>query len=168
MLTPVRRRLASLAVLLLVPALGACNYQTDQIYQPAVGVNDRDGTVDVLGAVVVSSTDGRGTFVASLVNGDLEEPDTLTTIAAADEGAAEIQLAAPIEIRPEGLVNLADSGAVSLVGEQVAPGAFIRLVLTFESGQETSVNVPVVDRAEEFADIEPATPRPPAAPSEAP
>ncbi len=169
MLTPVRRRLAALAVLLLVPALGACDYQTDQVYQPAVGVNDRDGTVDVLAAVVVSSTDGKGTFVASLVNSSLEESDTLTGMAPAEEGAAEVQLAAPIEIRPEGLVNLADSGAVSVVGESVAPGAFIRLVLTFESGQETELNVPVVDRAEEFSDIEPATPDLSATtPSEAP
>ncbi|MET0998849.1 MAG: hypothetical protein ABWX73_09065 [Marmoricola sp.] len=166
---PVRRRLAALAVVLLVPALGACNYQTDQVYQPAVGVNNRDGTVDVLAAVVVSSTDGKGTFVASLVNSDLEEADTLTGVAAADEDGPEVQLAAPIEILPEGLVNLADSGAVSVTGETVAPGAFIRLVLTFESGQETEVNVPVVDKAEEFDDIEPATPSPSAAtPSDAP
>ena len=76
MLTPVRRRLAALALVLLVPGLGACQYQTDQVYQPGVGVNNRDGTVDVLGAVVVSSTDGKGTFVASLVNQDLEETES--------------------------------------------------------------------------------------------
>jgi len=160
MLTPVRRRLSALVVVLLVPALGACNYQTDQVYQPAVGVNNRDGTVEVLAAVVVSSTDGQGTFVASLVNSDLEDPDTLTGVAAADPADAEVQLAAPIEIQPEGLVNLADSGAVSVAGAGIEPGSFTRLVLTFESGQETEVNVPVVDKAEEFDDIEPATPRP--------
>lgn len=164
MLTPLRRRLAALAVVLLVPSLGACEYQTNQVYQPAVGVNDRDGTVAVLGAVVVSSTDGRGTFVASLVNTDLETSDKLTGVAAADPGDAQVQLTAPIEIAPEGLVNLADSGAVSVVGEGIAPGRFARLVLTFESGQETEVNVPVVNKDDEFADIEPATPNPSAAP----
>ena len=157
MLTPVRR-LAALAMVLLIPALGACEYQTDQVYQPSVGTNERGGAVDVLGAVVVSSTDGTGTFVASLVNSDLEEPDTLTEVATADPADDQVQLSAPIEIAPEGLVNLADSGAVSVVGEGIAPGRFIRLVLTFESGQETEVNVPVVDRKEEFSDIEPATP----------
>jgi len=164
MLTPVRRRLAPLAVVLLLPALGACNYQTDQVYQPAVGVNNRDGVVDVLAAVVVSSTDGKGTFVASLVNSDLEQPDTLTGIAPAEGTDAQVQLSAPIEIAPEGIVNLADSGAVSVVGESIAPGGFVRLVLTFQSGQETEVNAPVVDNAEEFSDIQPATPSPSAAP----
>jgi len=70
MLTPVRRRLAALALVLLVPSLGACGfgYQTDKVYQPAVGVNNRSGAVAVLGAVVVSGSDGSGTFVTSLVN----------------------------------------------------------------------------------------------------
>ncbi len=98
MLTPVRRRLATLAVVLLVPGLSACTYQTDQVYQAGVGVNDRDGTVDVLGAVVVASDDGRGTFVTSLVNNDLEEPQTLTGVTTADSGDAQVQLTAPIEI----------------------------------------------------------------------
>jgi hypothetical protein len=164
MLTPVRRPVAVLAAVLLVPALAACKSQTGQVYQPSVGVNNREGTVDVLGAVVVSSTDGQGTFVVSLVNGDVEEPDTLTGVAAAEEGEAEVQLAAPIEIRPDSLVNLADAGAISVVGEGIEAGAFTRLVLTFESGQETEVDVPIVERAEEFSDIEPATPSPSAAP----
>ena len=78
MLTSARRRLAAVALVLLVPLLGACGfgYQTDQVYQPSVGVNDRDGTVDVLGAVVVSSADGQGTFVASLVNKDQSRSPT--------------------------------------------------------------------------------------------
>ena len=160
MLTPVRRRLAAVAMVLLIPALAACTYQTDQVYQPAVGVNNRDGSVDVLGAVVVSSTEGRGTFVASLVNSNREESDTLTGMTAGEGTDAQIQLSAPVELKPESLVNLADSGAVSIVGETVAPGKFIRLVLTFQSGQETEVNVPVVDKDEEFSDIEPATPSP--------
>ena len=84
MLTPVRRRLAVVAAVLLVPSLGACQYQTDKVYQPGVGVNNRDGTVDVLGAVVVSSTEGKGTFVASLANQDLEQTETLTGITGED------------------------------------------------------------------------------------
>ena len=155
MLTPVRRRLAAVAMVLLVPSLGACQYQTDQVYQPGVGVNNREGKVDVLGAVVVSSTDGQGTFVASLVNQDLEESDTLTGVTGDD---LEVQLAAPVEIGPETLVNLADTGAVSVTGESIEPGAFARLTLEFESGQETEVNVPVVPYEDEYSEIEPAEP----------
>ena len=155
MLTPVRRRLAVVAAVLLVPTLGACQYQTDKVYQPGVGVNDRDGTVDVLGAVVVSSTEGKGTFVASLANQDLEQTETLTGVTGED---VEVQLTAPVEIKPESLVNLDQSGAVSVSGESIEPGRFARLTLEFESGQETEVNVPVVPYEDEYAEIKPAEP----------
>ncbi len=161
MLTPVRRRLAALALVLLVPGLGACTQQTDQVYQPSVGVNNRDGTVDVLGAVVVSSTDGKGTFVASLVNSDLEKADQLGGVTG---DGVEVQLSGPIEIQAESLVNLADTGAASVTGEGVEPGRFVRLTLTFASGQETELNVPVVEDSEPFSDIEPARPSTSAAP----
>ena len=39
------------------------------------GVNNRAGTVDVLGAVVVSTTNGQGTFVSSLVNKGTKSPE---------------------------------------------------------------------------------------------
>lgn len=155
MLTPVRRRLAAVAMVVLVPGLGACDYQTDQVYQPGVGVNDRDGTIDVLGAVVVSSTDGQGTFVASLVNQDVEQADSLTGATGND---LEVQLSAPVEVEPDSLVNLADTGAISVSGESVEPGRFARITLEFESGQETEVNVPVVPYENEYAEIEPAKP----------
>jgi hypothetical protein len=161
MLTPVRRRLAALAVVLLVPGMGACTYQTSQVYQPGVGVNERDGTVDVLGAVVVGSTAGRGTFVASLVNNDLEESDRLVGVTGED---VEVQLSAPIEVEPESLVNLADSAAVGVTGESVEPGRFVALTLTFESGQTSELNVPVVSNEEEYADVEQARPNPSPAP----
>ena len=155
MLRPARRRLAALAMALMVPILGACQYQTDQVYQPSVGVNDRDGTVDVLGAVVVSSSDGQGTFVASLVNKDLEESNVLTDVTGED---LQVLLAAPVRIGPESLVNLADTGAVSVAGEGVSPGKFVRLTLVFQSGQSTELNVPVVPAADEYSDVKPASP----------
>ncbi len=158
--SPVRRRLAALATVLLVPALGACgpsgfnsNYQTDEIYQPGVGVNERSGTVDVLGAVVVSTSGGRGTFVASLVNGDLEQEDSLTSITG---DGVQVQLSGPVKIAPETLVNLADTGAVSVTGENVRPGKFVRLTLEFQGGQSTELNVPVVPYKDEYRDITPA------------
>jgi hypothetical protein len=155
MLTPVRRRLAAMATVLLVAGLGACDYQTDQVYQPGVGVNNRAGTVDVLGAVVVSSTDGAGTFVASLVNSDPKKSQSLTNVTGDD---LEVKLSAPVEIKPDSLVNLDDTGAVSVTGQSVKPGAFARITLEFESGQKTQVNVPVVPYEDEYAEIEPAKP----------
>ena len=61
-----RRRIAAASLVLLVPVLAACSsseYQTDQVYQPGVGVNERSGTVDVLGAVVVRTSEGEGSHV---------------------------------------------------------------------------------------------------------
>ena len=156
MLTPGRRRLAALAMVLLVPVLGACQYQTDQVYQPSVGVNDRDGTVDVLGAVVVSSLDGEGTFVASLVNKDTSKDDTLVSMTG---DGLDVQLTAPVKLPADTLVNLADTGAVSVTGDTVKPGKFARLTLTFESGQTTEVNAPVVPYSGEFADVRLASPK---------
>ena len=129
-------------MVLLVPTLGACgfDYQTDQVYQPGVGVNNRDGSVDVLGAVVVSSTDGEGTFVASLVNKS-DNDDTLESVTGED---LQAQVSSPVEVKADTLVNLADTGAVSVTGENVEPGKFVRLTLQFEGGQKTEVNVPVV------------------------
>jgi len=171
MSTPVRRlrhvvAVASLALLL--PALAACgfNYQTDQVYQPSVGVNNRQGTVDVLGAVVVSGVEDQGTFVASLANKDESESNTLTSVSPADESSGlTTNLAAPVEIGPGALVNLADTGAVSVSGTPVVPGSFARLTLKFESGQETEVNVPVVAQEDPYSDIEPADPSPSASPT---
>ena len=165
MLSPGRRRLAALAMVLAVPVLGACQYQTDQVYQPSVGVNDRDGTIDVLGAVVVSTSDGTGTFVASLVNNDLEKSDALTNVTAED---LQAQVTAPVEIKPESLVNLADMGAVSVTGENVRPGKFARLTLEFESGQQTEVNVPVVAAESIYATVKPASPSSSGSPSPSP
>ena len=171
MLPPVRRRLAALATVLLVPVLGACgpsgfnsNYQTDEIYQPGIGVNERSGTVDVLGAVVVSTSSGRGTFVAGLANNDLEQDDTLNSITGED---VQVTVSTPVQVPAEGFVNLAESGAVSVTGESVRPGEFVRLTLEFASGQTTEINAPVVPYEGEYTDIKPAS-APSASPSASP
>jgi copper(I)-binding protein len=158
MLTPVRRRLAALAVVLMVPALGACGfgYQTDQVYQPGVGVNDRSAAVDVLGAVVVSGTDGSGTFVASLVNNDKDKAISLTSVTGAE--GLEVQLVAPVEVEAGALVNLAEMGAIGVSGDSVVAGDFARITLTFDNGDEVEVNAPVVDRNGEFSGVRPAVP----------
>ena len=158
MLTPPRRRLAALAMVLLVPVLGACGfgYQTDQVYQPGVGVNDRSGTVDVLGAVVVSGSDGSGTFVASLVNKDSKNPATLTAVTGPT--GVTTQVVKKVTVAPDTLLNLASMGAVSVKGPAVRAGGFVRLTLEFDTGQKTQVNVPIVDRNAEFSGVVPAIP----------
>jgi hypothetical protein len=163
MLTSTRRRLAVVAMVLLVPVLGACGfgYQTDKVYQPSVGVDNRDGNVDVLGAVVVSSVDGEGTFVASLVNKSDGKDDSLVSMTG---DGLQVQLSAPVKVAAGSLVNLADSGAVSVTGDTVQAGKFARLTLTFESGQTTEINAPVVPYSGDFSDVRLASPKSTTAP----
>jgi hypothetical protein len=158
MLTSTRRRLAAVALVLLVPTLAACGfgYQTDQVYQAGVGVNNRHGTVDVLGAVVVSSLDGEGTFVASLVNKSEEKEDSLVSMTG---DGFTIALTAPVKVPAGSLVNLAETGAVSVTGDGVKPGGFARLTLTFQSGQTSELNVPVVPYSGEYDEVRLATPK---------
>jgi hypothetical protein len=160
MANPARRRprLAAVFLVILVPVLGACgfNYQTDQVYQPSVGVNNREGTVDVLGAVVVSGTEGDGTFVATLVNKDQDKSETLTAMKGSD--GLEVTLVKPIEVPAGGFVNLANMGAASVHGHAVQAGGFARLTLEFDSGQSTEVNAPVVAPEGQYSEIAPAIP----------
>lgn len=160
MLTSHRRRLAAASLVLLVPLVGACgfNVQTDQVYQPGVGSNVRSGTVDILGAVVVSGSAGSGTFVASLVNKDLDKDATLTSVTAAD--GTQAQLTAPVKVGADSLVNLASLGAVRVGGDKISAGGWTRLTLTFDTGQKTEVNTPIVARDGEFSSISPALPAP--------
>lgn len=146
-----RRRIATATLALLVPVLGACSfeYQTDQVYQPGVGVNERSGTVDVLGAVVVRTSEGEGTFVASLVNTG-SEADRLTNVSG---DGLDAEVVSPVELTPDVLLNLAGEGSVRVNGDRVAPGNWVRVNLEFASGQQTEMNVPVVSRTGEFADI---------------
>jgi hypothetical protein len=153
-----RPRLAAAFLVILVPALGACgfNEQTDQVYQPAVGVNNRAGVVDVLGAVVVSGTDGIGTFVASLDNKSQKTTHTLTAIKGSD--GVEVSLVKPVPVPPGELVNFADMGVASVIGHSVVAGGFVRLTLEFDSGQSSQVNAPVVPREAQYSDVAPAIP----------
>ena len=63
-------RLVAGALVLALPLLGSCGFNkaTDQEYTQAAGINDRDGDVDVLSAVIVAAQPDSGTFVASLSN----------------------------------------------------------------------------------------------------
>lgn len=153
---PLRRALTAAAVLLAVPALSSCGFDkpTDQVYTPGVGVNERSGSVDVLHALVVSGTDGEGTFVAGLANNDTSEGDQLTGIAGAgDDAAITVTGGGPVEIPAGGFAQLADDGGVPVEGERIAPGNFVTLTLTFERGESVTVEVPVVDRRGDYEDI---------------
>jgi hypothetical protein len=153
-----RRALTTAVLTVLVVPLGACTFHdTDLVYTPAQGVNNRDSDVDVLNALIVSAEDGEGRFIAGLSNGNLEEGDELTAMSGAGEDATvQVELeGGDTELPPGGFLQLADEGAarVTVSGEDVAPGEFIRLSLQFGNAEPVELHVPVVEPGTAFAGV---------------
>ncbi len=154
-----RRRVAVLALAVSLPALSACtngfNNQTDAVYQPAVGVNDRSSQVDVLGALVVAPEDGKGgVFIASLANKDQTTDDKLTKV---QGQGVEIQAGTVPAIPAGGLVNLASEeiGGLPVTGAAVKPGGYVLVRLTFANAEPVTVRVPVVLDVGPYASLTP-------------
>ena len=148
-----RRRLAAAALVLAAPVLSSCggnfNQQTNEIYNPAEGVDDRSGSVDVLNALVVSGAEGSGTVVTTFVNNDQDTPDTLKAVAGSGPDASlKITPGGPTTIPAGGLLNLADKGRIFVEGERVKAGYFLELTFTFDRGKAITVDAPVVNAAE--------------------
>ena len=140
-----RLLVSAATVVALAAPLSSCgfDYATDRVYTPGSGANNREGGVDVLSAVVVSATEGSGTFVASLSNNSSDSEATFTAVAGQDATvtAAEFE---PVTIPAGGLVNLAEPAAdIVLTGEFTA-GDVVPLTVDFGNGERVSLNVPVV------------------------
>ncbi len=153
-----RRSIAAATVVLAAPVLSSCgtnfNAPTDQVYTPGVGVNDRSGDVDVLHALIVSGAHGSGTVIAGLVNQNLDTDDALTSISGSgDDSSISVAPAGPVTIPSDDLVQLANDGEFSVEGEQIVPGKFVELTFTFQNAEAVTINVPVVPRSAEFAEI---------------
>ena len=151
-----RRRVAAAAVALAAPVLSSCAFDapTDQVYTPGAGTNARTGTVDVLHAAIVSDTEGTGTVIAALVNNDLKDADRLVEVAGAgDDQAITVESGDGVELDAGGAYQLADEGEITATGGQIRPGRFVALTFTFERGESVTLDVPVVDRSGDFADV---------------
>ncbi|GAA1927649.1 hypothetical protein [Nocardioides hwasunensis] len=133
------------AVLALAAPLSSCgfDYATERDYTPAGGANNREGVIDVLSAVVVSASDGSGTFVASLANNDADEEQTFTGVAGQDDTVAPADFE-PIAVAAGGLVNLADPPADIILTGDFGAGDFVPLAFDFGNGERVTLNVPVV------------------------
>lgn len=133
---------AALALSLSACGITGFDYATDRVYTPGVGTNERSGDVDVLSATVVSAEAGSGTLIAGFANGSPDQTIALTGIAGA-EGvrAASIE---EIELAPNEFVNLGDAAEPIVLTGDFKAGDFIELTFTFDSGQETSLEMPVV------------------------
>jgi hypothetical protein len=145
---PLRRTLALATCVLAVcaPALTSCGfgYATDRIYTPATGVNNRDASVDVLGAVIVSADDGSGTFIASFANNESVETVSVEALEGVDQQQLTADDFSPIEVPPGGLVNLADDEGIGVEGDVIAAGDFVEVDLQFDNGERAQMDIPVV------------------------
>jgi hypothetical protein len=153
-----RSRVVAAAAVLLVVVLAGCgtfNAQTDQPYQPARGVNDRSSSVDVLNAAVVSAAEGSGTLAVTLVNNDQDDPDTVASIAV---NGTEASIEGVGEIPAAGMLNLAESGAVTVSQEDISAGRFVDVEFTFRNADAVDLSVPVVPNTAEWAAVPVQTP----------
>ena len=138
------------AVIALAAPLTSCgfDYATERDYTPTGAANNREGVVDVLSAVVVSGTEGSGTFVASLSNNDDLEEQSLTGISAgaSESDGATIEAAEfePVTVPADGLVNLAEPPTDIVVTGDFTAGNFVPIYVDFGNGERVSLNVPVV------------------------
>ncbi len=142
------RRSTALALgglVLAAPLLTSCgfNYATDRVYTAADGVNQRDASVDVLGAVIVSKQDNSGTFIASFSNNNQEKSNTVESLQGADGNTLQAESFSPITVDKGGLVNLANQGGIPVSGSFKA-GDFVPVTVGFGSGEQVSMKVLVV------------------------
>jgi hypothetical protein len=142
------RRTTALSVgslLLAAPLLSSCgfNYATDRPNTLAAGVNNRDGSVDVLGAVIVSAQDNSGTFIAALANNDQTASVSLQSLAGAGGDDLQAKSFPPRKIGPGGALNLSQEGGVPVTGTFKA-GDVVSLAVVMDNGEKINLDVPVV------------------------
>lgn len=152
-----RRRLrlgavAASAVLLASPVLTSCgfDYATSKVNTISAGVNDRSGQVYVLGAVVVAEQDDLGVFAATLVNNSTDEPAALVEVSGGERGGVSpVEEVGTVEIPQAFAVNMFQRGGIPVTGSFTA-GDFVTVSLAFESGQTSTLLVPVYPPCDQY------------------
>jgi hypothetical protein len=161
-----RRRTTIALVAACMPALAACgsgfDAQTNQVYQPADGVSDRSGTVNVIDALVVSDGSGSGTVVASLVNTGTQD-DVLTEVLASTSSGAPLESAdlgrgiglpagQAVQLANRGMVTVTASDAAGGEAEPLAPSSYVTLQFVFEQAPGVELTVLVVSNQSDHHD----------------
>lgn len=160
------------ALVLAAPVLSSCgfDYATDRVNTVASGVNNRDKTVDVLGAAIVAGQPNSGTFIATFSNNSETDAASLESVAGANGTTLTAASFDPIQVEPGGMVNLATDGGIRVDGAFDA-GNFVPVTLTFDNGENVVMTIPVVTPCDKYAGLDnaptaSADPSAPATPSE--
>lgn len=130
------------ALVLSLGGLTSCGFDlaTDRPFTPGEGTNDRTGQVDVLSALVVAAQPNEGTFVVTLANNSSTETVSLQGLVGESLEVGDFEA---VEVAPRGAVNLATDGGITVSGDFDA-GQVLPLTLTYDNGDSTTLNVPVV------------------------
>ena len=149
-------------------ALTGCgfNYPTDRINNPVSGVDYREGTVDILNAVVVAKKPDLGTFVATFVNSSPTQTVTLQSASGDNTAISNVDVS-PFTMKPNSLLNLAATKGIPVSGS-FALGQFVNVSFQFDDGETANLSVPVVADDGQWAGLDIATPSPTESPSESP
>ena len=147
------------ALVLAVPGISACgfNYATDKENTIINGTNYQDGEVDVLNALIVSSEDGSGTFIATLANNSPDEAISFESLGFGASSTVEVASFSPVEVAPHGEVNLADGEQGIKVSGDLAAGQFISLSVGFDNGETADMDVHVVAADDEYTGLDNGT-----------
>ena len=148
---------APVGALALAASLASCgfNYATDRVYDVAAGTTNRDASVDVLSAVIVSAQTGSGTLVTSFSNNDQGKVARVTDIAGGGQSSVQVENFHPIKIPAGGLVNLATSGTgIVLRAPDLRAGGFETLTFSFGDGSSEDVDIPVVPACNEWQGLD--------------
>jgi len=166
-----RLALTAGALVLTVPGVASCgfDYATDRENTIANGASNKDGDADVLNALIVSSDEGSGTFVATLSNNTPDTTISMDSLSFGENSTTQVAAFDPIEIRPQAAVNLADGQGIKVSGE-FATGDFVGVTVGFDDGATASLQVQVVAAEDEYTGYDNGTgaPSPSASPTASP
>ncbi|UYM06854.1 hypothetical protein [Solicola gregarius] len=154
-----RRRAACIAGVVSLLAVSACgtgfDAQTNQVYQPAAGANERAESVDLLNVLAADNSDDTATISASLLNkGDAD--DTVTAITGTTDSGdglkggdpIDVQLAGPIALPTHELVKVGADAEIVVSYDDLGGGQYVTLDFEFENAAPITMDVPVVARGE--------------------
>ncbi len=122
------------------------NAQTNQQYQGAEGINNRDGSVYVLNALVVTDGQGNGTLVGTLID-QSSTADALVSVTATDSHGTAVKttkLSNPIALDSQQAVKLQTDAAVRLSGKALVAGDILTATFTFQNASPVEIGIPVV------------------------
>ncbi len=155
----IRLALSLGALVLAVPGVSACgfNYATDRENTIVNGGSNQDGVVDVLNAVIVSSEDGSGTFIATLSNNSPDEAISMDSLSFGSNATVDVASFAPVEIPPHGSVNLANEEQGIKVSGEFKAGDFVGLSVGFDNGESADLDVIVVAADDEYTGLDNGT-----------